>query len=111
MESTDLTTLADKLLAEARTASSGRSAHTLFGGHEHSLRQTVIALAADRSLAEHNSPGDATLQVLRGEARLSTPTQSWTGTTGDHVVIAPERHELVAVEDTVVLLTVAKALA
>jgi quercetin dioxygenase-like cupin family protein len=110
MESTHLTTLAEKLLAEARTASSGRAAHTLHGRHEHALRQTVIALAAGRNLAEHNSPGEATLQVLRGEARLITPTQTWTGTTGDHVIIAPERHELVAVEDTVVLLTVAKAL-
>lgn len=111
MESTHLNALTGTLLAEARTAPSGRSAHTLFGRHEHALRQTVIALVGGRSLAEHNSPGEATLQVLCGEARLTTPTQVWTGAAGDHVVIAPERHELTAVEDTVVLLTVVKTLA
>ncbi len=110
MESTHLAELADKLLAEARTARSGRSAHTLFGRQEHSLRQTVIALVGGRSLAEHNSPGEATLQVLRGEARLTTPTQTWTGGAGDHVIIPPERHELTALEDAAVLLTVANIL-
>ena len=109
MQSTHLTKLADELLAAARAAHSGRSARTLFGRHEHRLRQTVIALTGGSRLAEHNSPGEATLQVLRGQARLATPTQEWTGEAGDHVIIAPERHELLAVEDTVVLLTVVNA--
>ncbi|MGX6607725.1 LuxR family transcriptional regulator [Micromonosporaceae bacterium Da 78-11] len=109
MQSTHLEALADDLLTTARAASSGRSAHTLFGRHEHRLRQTVIALTAGHRLAEHNSPGEATLQVLRGRAQLITPTQQWTGQAGDHVIIAPERHELLAAEDTVVLLTVVSA--
>ena len=106
MQSTHLTELAAELLAEARTAQSGRSARTLFGRHEHRLRQTVIALTAGHRLAEHSSPGEATLQVLWGQARLITPTEQWTGHPGDHAIIPPERHELLAVEDTAVLLTV-----
>jgi quercetin dioxygenase-like cupin family protein len=106
MQSTHLADLAGQLLATARAERSGRSAHTLFGRREHRLRQTVIALTAGHRLAEHNSPGEATLQVLRGHAQLTTATQQWTGRAGDHVIIAPERHELLAVEDTVVLLTV-----
>jgi quercetin dioxygenase-like cupin family protein len=109
VQSTHLAELVDKLLASARAAPSGRSAHTLFGGREHRLRQTVIALAAGHRLAEHDSPGEASLRVLRGQAQLITATQQWTGRAGDHVIIAPERHELLAVEDTAVLLTVVSA--
>ncbi|MCO8275086.1 LuxR family transcriptional regulator [Actinoplanes sp. TRM 88003] len=109
MQSTTLPELAESLLTEARAAHSGRSAHTLFGNHEHHLRQTVIALAEGRELAEHNSPGEATLQVLAGHARLTTTSAEWDGRTGDHVVIGPERHKVTAVQDTVILLTVATA--
>jgi quercetin dioxygenase-like cupin family protein len=70
-----LTELADEQLAVARTAGSGRSAHTVHGGHEHALRQTLIALTAGSRLAEHNSPGEATLQVLRGRVRLTTAAE------------------------------------
>jgi hypothetical protein len=38
-----LTALSRHQLENARNASSGRSAHTLYGGHEHVLRQTLIA--------------------------------------------------------------------
>jgi hypothetical protein len=41
-----LTALQRHQLEIARNASSGRSAHTLYGGHEHVLRQTMIALRA-----------------------------------------------------------------
>ena len=44
MEKMSLTALARQQLAAARTASAGRSAHTVYGGHEHNLRQTLIAL-------------------------------------------------------------------
>jgi hypothetical protein len=45
-----LTALARQQLELAGSASSGRSASTVYGGHEHSLRQTVIALAAGQLL-------------------------------------------------------------
>ncbi len=107
MESTSLTRLAEQQLAAARDSSSGRASATVFGGREHDMRQTLIALAEGHALGEHESPGEASLQVLRGEVRISAGDESWSGTTGDYLVIPPTRHDLQAVTDAVVLLTVA----
>lgn len=104
---TSLTELADHQLAAARGSSSGRASVTVFGGREHDLRQTVIALASGRSLGEHESPGDASLQVLVGTVRLSAGDESWEASAGDYLVIPPHRHDLHADTDAVVLLTVA----
>ncbi len=106
MESISLTGLVDEQLAAARAAHSGRAAHTIHGGHDHVLRQTVIALAAGHELGEHDSPGEATLQVLRGQVRLVVGEDSYDGSTGDYLVIPPLRHALLAIEDSAVLLTV-----
>lgn len=70
------------------------------------LRQTVIALAAGRSLGEHDSPGEATLQVLAGTVRLTVGDEAWTGSTGDYLGIPPRRHDLEAVEDSAILLSI-----
>ena len=64
MKAESLSDLVEEHLARARTASSGRSAYTVHGGQENRLRQTLVALAAGRHLDEHESPGEATLQVL-----------------------------------------------
>lgn len=111
MESISLPSLAEEKLAEARAAHSGRSAHTLHGGHEHDLRQTVVALAAGQELAEHDSPGEATLQVLRGHVRLTAGDAAWEGRVGDYLTIPPQRHALASIEDSVIMLTVAKRMA
>jgi quercetin dioxygenase-like cupin family protein len=109
MESVSLTELASEKLAEARTSHSGRAAHTIHGGHTHELRQTVLALLADHDLSEHQSPGEATLQVLQGHVRLTAGEDAWDGKSGDYVAIPPVRHALHAVEDSVVILTVLKS--
>ena len=106
MESVSLNDLAEEQLAAARASHSGRAAHTVHGGHDHMLRQTLIALGAGKELAEHNSPGQATLQVLRGRVRVSCGGEEWHGTVGDLLVLPRERHGLHADEDSVVLLTV-----
>ena len=106
MDSTSLSALAGRQLALARQARAGRSAHTVHGGHDRALRQTVLALLEGQELAEHDSPGEATLQVLRGRVRLTTTRDAWQGTAGDYVTIPPARHALSAIEDAVVLLTV-----
>jgi len=106
VESLSLQQLSDELIEGARSASSGRSAHTVHGGHDHLLRQTLIALAGGRELAEHESPGQATLQVLRGQVRLRAGEREWQGGAGDFLVIPPQRHSLHADSDAVVLLTV-----
>ena len=107
MQTTSLTALVHQHLTIAREATSGRSAHTVYGGHEHTLRQTLIALASGQHLEEHESPGEATLHVLHGSVRLAAGDSAWDGAAGDLLVIPPDRHGLEALEDTVVLLTVA----
>lgn len=109
MEKSSLTALARELMKRAQQASSGRSAETVYGGHEHTLRQTMIAIVAGRELSEHENPGEATVQVLQGRVRLhAAEGQAWEGAPGDLLIVPPARHTLDAVEDSVVLLTVAK---
>jgi quercetin dioxygenase-like cupin family protein len=103
-----LTALVRQQLAVALEASSGRSARSVYGGHEHVLRQTLIALMAGRRLDEHENPGEATLQVLHGRVTLMAGEDRWNGSPGDLITIPDSRHSLEAVEDSVVLLTVGK---
>ncbi|QUR67136.1 cupin domain-containing protein [Mycobacterium spongiae] len=110
MESVSLTSLASEKLAEAHQSHSGRAAHTIHGGHAHELRQTVMALLAGQDLSEHDNPGEATLQVLQGHVRLTAGDDAWDGTTGDYVAIPRRRHGLLAIEDSVFMLTVLKSL-
>ena len=106
MDAVPLTSLADEHLERARAAAAGRSAHTLYGGRDHHLRQTLIALLAGQQLEEHESPGEATLQVLRGRVHLHAGDATWSGGPGALVVIPPQRHDLEAETDSAVLLTV-----
>jgi quercetin dioxygenase-like cupin family protein len=103
-----LTALARHQLKAASIASSGRSSHTIYGGDGHVLRQTLIALTAGSTLDEHENPGEATLQVLQGRVTLAAGERRWNGSPGDLLFIPDSRHGLEAVEDSVILLTVAK---
>ena len=79
------------------------------GGHEQALRQTLIAMTGGTEMHEHESPGEATLQVVTGRVRLSAGDDAWDGRDGDLLLIPPLRHGLSASEDAVVLLTVVKS--
>lgn len=103
----DLLEAARELVAEAGDLAAGRAARTLTPGAGAQLKQTLLAITAGETLAEHRAPGPATIQVLLGRAVLRT------GDTevelGQHhwAAIPEEPHDLRATSDTVVLLTVA----
>ncbi|NLG46140.1 cupin [Gordonia sp. (in: high G+C Gram-positive bacteria)] len=107
MSEINMSELADQLLDEARAASSGRAALTVRGHSDHRLRHTVIALRAGSDLSDHESPGEATLQVLRGDVRLTGLDTEIGLTAGSLADIPDVRHGLAADTDAVVLLTVA----
>ena len=108
MNNVSLTALTREHLAGAERASSQRSAHTVYGGHEHVLRQTLVALTAGQKLADHENPGEATVHVLQGRVRLIAGQDSWEGSSGDLIIVPNARHSLEALENSAILLTVAK---
>ncbi|WP_030562409.1 cupin domain-containing protein [Streptomyces aureocirculatus] len=109
-ESQNLNALVEEHLNGARADDHGRSARLVV--HDGALRQSVIALTSGSALDEHVTPPAASLQVLRGKVRVTTVDGS------DHLLAAgelwevpKERHGLLAVEDSVVLLTAVTATA
>jgi len=108
MDTTALPEVSTALLDEARAHAARRAARTLCGGTGHALRQTAIALIAGSTLSDHENPGEATLQVLAGQVRLSWSDGAVDLDLGGHVVIPQERHGVLALTDAVVLLTAAK---
>ncbi|MFH8988950.1 cupin [Streptomyces sp. NPDC017940] len=109
-ESQDLNALVEEHLHGAHADDHGRSARLVV--HDGALRQSVIALTSGSALDEHVTPPAASLQVLRGKVRVTTVDG------GDHLLAAgelwaapKERHGLLAVEDSVVLLTAVTATA
>lgn len=72
------------------------------------LRQTVVGLIEGSELGEHSNPGEATVYVLRGRVRLSSNDESWEARAGDLLKVPDARHSLQALEDSAILLTVAK---
>jgi quercetin dioxygenase-like cupin family protein len=108
MQKMSLDALAREHANRAGSDTTGRSSSTVYGGHERVLRQTLIALAAGRSMAEHENPGEATVFVLRGRVRLVAKDDAWEGRSGDLIIVPDARHSVEAIEDSVILLTVAK---
>ncbi|MEU9114525.1 cupin [Streptomyces sp. NPDC048483] len=99
----DLNTLVRDQIDDARASAHGRSAHLFL--HDGPLRQTVIALIAGASLDEHNTPPAASLQVLKGRVRLTRARGNQELKAGQVAAISHERHGLLALEDSAVLLT------
>ena len=102
----DVHALAEELLAKATSERSGRAGHTLPHPVD-GLRQTVIALRGGAELGEHESPGPASLLVIRGRVRLVAGEETVELTTHQIGPVPNRRHGLHADEDSVVLLSVA----
>jgi quercetin dioxygenase-like cupin family protein len=108
MQKLSLDALARELLDRAASATGGRAAQTVIGGHEKVLRQTVIAMVRNAALTEHANPGEASVHVLRGRVLLTAADQAWEGRDGDLIIVPDAPHSLQALQDCAVLLTVAK---
>lgn len=103
----NLSTAATELLEVARAAKAGRAARTLTPGAGAALKQTLMALLTGQSLAEHDSPDAASLQVLSGTVVLTgNDDQDVELSVDDHTPIPPVRHALHALEDSVVMISV-----
>lgn len=107
MTKRSLIALSRELLDQAAGASQGRFARTVYGGHEHRLRQTLVALRAGSQLPEHNGPKESTLLVIVGFVSLTTDGDEWVGHQGDLIVVPQDKHAVTAHEDSTILLTVA----
>lgn len=103
----DLVALGDDVLAQARELQTGRSARTLTPGAGARLKQTIVALTEGARLEEHRSPGAATIHVLRGEVRLQSSGTTLEMSAGQWALIPDELHDLEALDDATLLLTVA----
>ena len=108
MEKFSLTALARLQLETARRTPNGRGSKTVYGGHEHVLRQTVIAMVAGSEMKEHENPDEATIYVFQGRVNMVAGDVSWNGSPGDLLIVPASRHSLQAIEDSVILMTVAK---
>ncbi len=84
------------------------AADTVVGGHERVLRQTVVGMIKGTELGEHNNPGEATVYVMLGRVRMTSNGSSWIARAGDLLKIPDARSSLQALEDSALLLTVAK---
>src|SRR5688500_19712988 len=102
----DLHARADELLATATGERSGRAGRTLPHPVD-GLRQTLIALRGGAELGEHESPGPASLLVIRGRVRLIAGEETVEVAAHQISPIPNRRHSLHADEDSVVLLSVA----
>jgi quercetin dioxygenase-like cupin family protein len=92
MEKFSLDAIAGELTGQASATAARRTAQTVHGGHEHTLRQTVVALAAGSSMSEHENPGEATVQVLHGRVRLISGDVTREGRSGDLLIVPDARH-------------------
>ncbi len=96
----------DEVLEQARQLDAGRSGRTLTPGAGAALKQTILALTAGNRLQDHHAPGPATIQVLQGRVRLGSPTGEVDLSAGEWAPIPDTTHDLLAMTDAAVLLTV-----
>lgn len=105
MNTVSLTDLAREQLQAAEKSSASRASVTVVGGHDHAMRQTVVALSNGQELSEHENPGQATVYVLTGRVELRAGEEFAELTVGELAEVPPARHTLRALEDSAVLLT------
>jgi quercetin dioxygenase-like cupin family protein len=104
----ELDMLADYLLDEASTNPQRRASQRIGLDHQH-LRITAIGFATGAELPEHQNPGEALLQVVRGRIRLSegprvNPARALDVGAGTIARVPDGVHRLEALEPSMVVL-------
>jgi len=109
MSKLNLQAKARELARLAQTATSGRAAHTIVGGHERRLRQTVVALREGSTFGGRSPSefGESTLLIISGQLWLAASGTEWYGREWSHLVIPDAPYEVTAKTDATFLLTVA----
>lgn len=104
MEKQALGQVADQQL-EAAGSKGGLSTALLVQGENSTVFQVLLALTRGGVLDDHDNPGDATLQVVRGRMRLSVGDEALDLDEGDYVVIPHVVHRVEGLTDSVGIVT------
>ncbi len=97
--------MAEKLMEEAKSATSGRSSLTLARGDE--LTVILVALKANSVLEEHPAPAAATVIMLHGSIIFTTNADKITMEQGEGVTFTGDvLHSVYATEDSALLVVI-----
>ena len=100
-----LMSMAEKLMEEATSATSGRSSLTLAHGDEMTL--VLVALKAGTALEEHQAPAAATVITLGGNIIFTTHAEKITLEQGEAVTFTADiLHAVYASEDSAFLIVI-----
>ena len=97
--------MAENLMEEAESATSGRASLTLARGDE--LTVILVALKADRALEEHPAPAAATVVMLSGSIIFTTSADKITMEQGEGVAFTGDvLHSVYASENSAFLVMI-----
>ncbi|RVU48991.1 hypothetical protein EA187_03615 [Lujinxingia sediminis] len=100
----DLNDLAAEFRADDLYQRKGQIARTLV--HTPDLRVVIIALAGDRTIAEHHASATVTIHCLSGRLRLQLPDRQVELAAGNLLPLGRDLpHDVHALEDSVFVLT------
>ncbi|MYE90824.1 cupin domain-containing protein [Candidatus Poribacteria bacterium] len=100
-----LMSMAEKLMEEAHSATSGRASLTLAHGDEMTL--VLVALEAGTTLEDHSAPAAATVITLSGNIIFTTSGQKVTLEQGEAITFTADvLHAVYASEDSVFLIAI-----
>lgn len=103
----DFESIAGELRAEDAYAREGHTARTLIRSPD--LRIVVIALAAGKTISEHQASATASVQTLSGHIRLQLPDRGVDLPAGQILVLgAGLSHDVYAETDSTFLLTLGR---
>lgn len=109
MSAVDLAAVGSDLLARAADSTTGRATQLVHSATDVGLSHVLLAIREGCELADHDNPGEATLQVLSGRVRLSAGDDEWTLGPGELVAIPHRRHAVFAELASVAMLTVVRS--